>query len=195
MTERGTQEKPRGASVRGAVLLVALVAAAVMAASAAAAGTGKNPLSLVLQRADFPAKATWSAGRFPEFDKALAAVGLRGKSADYAAEIPLGSTGTLRVSGQVVVFEGAADARRWFARQKRDLVQSSRLGKTVRLPAYGDEQVAVAQLEPKADLRVRRGTVVWSVEVILRGSGYTSAQALVQLRAYATKLKRRVGSG
>ena len=195
MTERGTLEKPRGANMRSAVMLCALVAAAVMAASAAAAGTAKNPLSLVLQRADFPAKATWSADRFPLFDKALAAAGFRGKSADYAAEVRLGSAGTLRVSGQVVVFASADHARRWFVRQKRDLVQSLQLGKLVRLPAYGDEQVAVAQLEPKADLRVRKGTVVWSVEVILRGSTYTSAQALAQLRTYATKLKRRVGSG
>jgi hypothetical protein len=176
-------------------MLVAVLAATVMAASASGAGTAGDPLRIVLQRSDFPASAKWSADRYPMFDKALAAAGFQGKSADYAAEMPLRPTGTLRVSGQVVVLASTDHARRWFARQKRDLVQSVQLGKIVRLSAYGDEQVAVAQLEPKADLRVRKGSVVWSVEVILRGGSYTSVQAQAQLRTYATKLKRRVGSG
>jgi hypothetical protein len=169
--------------------------AVVLALPATAGSAANDPLRLALQRSDFPVRASWSANRFPMFDKALAAAGFRGRSADYAAEVPLGSTGTLRVSGQVVVLANVDHARRWFARQKRDLIQNLQLGKVVRLAPYGDEQVAVAQLEPKADVRVRKGSVVWSVEVILRGGTSTSAQAQAQLKTYAAKLKRRVGNG
>ena len=181
--------------MRLAMLAGAVVAAAVCATSALAGGVASDPLRLALQRSDFPAKATWSALRFPTFDKALAAEGFQGKSADYAAELPLGSKGTLRVSGQVVVLSSADQARRLFARDKRDVVQNLMLAKIVRLAAYRDEPVAVAHLSPRADLYVRKGAVVWSVEVILRGGTYTSAQALAYLKTYAAKLKRRVGRG
>lgn len=181
--------------MRLTAVLASFVAAVAIAVPAIAGTMASDPLRIALQRSDFPANAQWSADRYPMFDKALGAAGFKGKSADYAAEIPMGSTGTLRVSGQVVVFASVDHARRWFARSKRDAVQNLQLGKIVRLTAYGDEQVAIAQLDPAAALRVRKGAVVWSVEVILRGGIYTSAQAQAQLKTYAAKLKRRVGRG
>ena len=45
-------------------------------------------------------------------------------------------------------------------------------------------------------IRVRKGAVVWRVEIKWGGvERFTRAQALAELQAYATKLKRRVGAG
>ena len=71
------------------------------------------------------------------------------------------------------------------------------MAKVVRLPAYGDEQSAFVQSVPgtRADLRVRKGAVVWRVEVKWGGvERFTRAQALGKLQTYAAKLKRRVGA-
>jgi hypothetical protein len=59
----------------------------------------QDPLRLVLQRSDFPAKTNWRAARYPSVDKTLAAAGFKARSADYTAGIPRGSTETLFVSG------------------------------------------------------------------------------------------------
>jgi hypothetical protein len=183
--------------MRVATTLVALVTAAVCAVSASAGDAAKNPLGLVLQRSDFPAKTQWRAARYPSIDKSLAAAGFQAKSADYSAEVPLGSTETLHVRGRVVVLASAAQARRMFTQYKRDLVLDLKMAKVVRLPAYGDEQSAFAETQSaRADVRVRAGAIVWRVEIILGGTEkYTPAQALAQLKTYATKLKRRVGRG
>lgn len=178
--------------------LVALATAALCAVPASAGGAGKDPLSLVPVRSDFPAKTRWSAARSPSIDKSLAAAGLRARSADYSAEIPRGSTDTLHVRGRVVVLADAAQARRLFAQYKRDLALDLKVAKVVRLQAYGDEQSAFTQTNPgvRADLRVRKGAVVWRVEVVWGGvEKLTPAQALAELKTYAMKLKRRVGRG
>ena len=182
--------------MRLTAMLASFVAVVACAVPATAGNAANDPLRLVLQRSDFPAKATWSAVHFPTYDKQRAAEGFQGKWVNYAAEVPLGSGETLRVSGQVVKLTSAGQARRLFAQSKREVVQNLQLAKVVRLAAYGDEQLAVVHLDPRADLYVRKGAVFWSVEVILRGTGTsTSAKAQAQLKTYATKLKRRVGSG
>jgi hypothetical protein len=184
--------------MRRATLVGAVVATAICATSALAGGVANDPLRLVLQRSDFPAKTRWSAARYPSVDKTLAAAGLQGKTADYSAEVPLGSTETLHVSGRVVVLASADQARRLFAQYKRDLALDLKLARIVRLPAYGDDQSAFTQAEPgaRADVRVRTGATVWRVQIILAGTEkYTPAQALAQLKTYAAKLKGRVGRG
>jgi hypothetical protein len=179
-------------------VVVGAVVATVCATSALAGGVANDLLRLVLQRSDFPAKTRWSAARYPSVDKTLATAGLQGKSVDYSAEVPLGSTETLHVRGRVVVLASADQARRMFAQYKGDVALNLKLARIVRLPAYGDDQSAFTQAEPgvRADLRVRRGAIVWRVEIILAGTEkYTPAQALAQLKTYAAKLKRRVGRG
>ena len=188
----------KGDPLRLAVVVGAVVAAALSATSALAVGVASDPLRLVLQRPDFPAKTRWSAARYPSVDKALAAAGLEGKSADYRGEVPLRSTETLHVSGRVVVLASADQARRLFAQYKRDNALDLKLARVVRLPAYGDEQSAFIQTDPgvRADLRVRKGAVVWRIEIIPAGTEtYTTAYALAQLKTYAGKLKQRVGGG
>lgn len=184
--------------MRPATTLVALVTAVVCAASASAASSVKDPLSLVLQRSDFPAKTRYTAARYPSIEKALAEAGYQAKAADYLAEVPRGSTETLFVSGRVMVLSSPAEARRLFAQYKQDLALQLKLARLVRLRAYGDEQSAFAQTKPgtRADLRVRKGAVVWRVEIKWGGvETFTRAQALAELQTYATKLKRRVGAG
>jgi hypothetical protein len=184
--------------MRLAVVVGAVAAAAIWATSALAGGVANDPLRLVLQRSDFPAKTRWSAARSLSIDKTLAAVGLQGKSADYSAEVPLGSTETLHVRGRVVVLATADQARRMFAQYKGDVALNLKLARIVRLPAYGDEQSAFTQAKPgaRADIRARKGAVVWRVEIIPAGTEkYTPAQALAYLKTYAAKLKRRVGRG
>ena len=74
---------------------VVLLAAVVCAAPASAGSSATNPLSLVLQRSNFPAKTRWTAARYPSIEKSLADAGFRAKAADYSAEIPRGSTDAL----------------------------------------------------------------------------------------------------
>lgn len=185
----------KGDAMRRAGLVGAVVTAAVCATTALAGSVANDPLRLVLQRSDFPAKTRWSAARYPTVDKALATAGFQAKTADYRGEVPLGSTETLHVRGRVTVLASTAQARRMFAAYKRDLALDQGLARVVRLPAYGDEQSAFTQAKPgaRADIRVRTGAVVWRVEIIPAGTEqYTPAQALAYLKAYATKLKQRV---
>jgi hypothetical protein len=178
--------------------VLALTLAAVCAVSATAAGAAKDPLSLVLQRSDFPVKTKWRAARYPSVDKSLAAGGFKARSADYSAEIPRGSTETLFVGGRVIVLSNAGEARRLFAQFKRDIALDLELAKSVRLRAYGDVQSAFTQTSPgvRADLRVRKGATVWRVEVRWGGvEKLTIAQALTELKTYAAKLQQRIGTG
>jgi hypothetical protein len=183
---------------RSTTMVVALVVGCVLTASVSAAGTARDPLSLVLQRADFPAKTKLTSARNVASDKKMALIGLPSKSADYLAEVPLGETEALWVSGRVVVFASAAQARLMFSQYKRDLAVDLKLARTVRLPAFGAEQFAFLQTDPdiRAQLRVRLAAVLWSVEIKWAGTEtYTRAQALAELNTYAAKLKRRVGRG
>jgi len=183
--------------MRVTAALVVLLAAA-WAVSLSAGGAAKDPMGLVLQRSDFPANAHWKAARSPSIDQTLAAAGFQATSADYSAEIPRGSTDTLYVSGRVIVLANAAQARRLFAQYKNDLALTTKVAKIVKLAAYGDEQSAFTQAQPgtRADLRVRKGAVVWRVEVKWGGvEKLTPAQALTELKTYASNLKQRVGGG
>jgi hypothetical protein len=172
--------------------------ATVCAVSASPSGAARDPMRLVFQRSDFPAKAHFKAVRSPSVDKTLAAAGLEATSVDYSAEIPHGKTDTLYVSGRVIVLANATQARSLFAQYKGDLALTMKVARIVELPAYGDEQSAFTQAQPgtRADLRVRTGAIVWRVEVKWGGvEKLTPAQALMELKTYAAKLEQRVGSG
>jgi len=176
-------------------MLVAVVAAVVCAVPAAAGSNAQDPLNLVLQRADFPAKSTWSRLRLPTMERSYSRVGLQARVGGYYAEIARGSTELTLVSGDVSVFAGAAQARRAFSSFK---LHPAYL-KPVRVPSYGDEQVALIQTSatgPRVELRVRRGVVIWRLAVVGSGTeSLTKAQVLTTLNAYAPKQKRRIGSG
>jgi hypothetical protein len=185
------------AFMRISASLVALLAI-VCAVSTSAGAAAKDPMKLVFQRSDFPPNAHWKAVRSPSVDKTLAAAGFEATSVDYSAEIPHGNTDTLYVSGRVIALANARQARSLFAQYKGDLALTTRVAKVVELPAYGDEQSAFTQAQPgtRADLRVRKGAIVWRVDVKWGGvEKLTPTKALGELKTYAAKLKQRVGSG
>lgn len=182
--------------MRLATMLVALLAAAVCAVSALAGGVANDPMRLVLQRSDFPARTRWTGSRDAALERSLANAGVEGKAARYLTYIPRGGTEELLVSGLVITLSSVTEARRVFGSYKSPFPAPAR--DVVRLPvSYGDDQVAIATGDPaRADLRVRKGAVVWRLEIKWAGTDrFTRAQALAELRTYAPKQKRRVGGG
>jgi hypothetical protein len=179
-------------------MLVALVVAAVFATVPASAGSlASDPMSLVLQRSDVPAKAVWRSARDRTIEKTLAAAGIQGRAAYSSAEVDRGRTETLLVSSLVIVLPDAGKARQVFASYKI-LPPGLRPADVVRLPAYGDDQYAIfpKQRGLRTDLRVLRGSAIWRVQISWAGAEpFTRAQMLAELKTYATKLKRRVGRG
>ena len=173
------------------IIVVLTATAVVVTGSALAASAASDPLSLVLQRSDLPAKAKYASGRLPTVEKALAAAGITGAVAFHHSTLPLSSTRYETVSGVVIVLKSAGDARRVYRLTKADLAPKP--GSVVRLAAYGDEQVATwTQSVSKAEILVRKGSVVWQLEVDPEG---TKSQVLGKLETYAVKQKRRIGNG
>ena len=187
----------RRLSARAAVIAAIATAAVILAGAALAAEAARDPLRLVLQRVDMPAGAKWTNGRMPaSFARGLAAQGLRGRAAFHSTQIPLGTARYKAVDGLVVVVADAAQGRRAFRLFREDL--APRAQDTVRLPSYGDQQLATVTTRPtvKAEVLVRKGAVVWQLEVATGGTAVmTRAQALGELKKYATKQKRRIGRG
>jgi hypothetical protein len=179
--------------MRRPVVLALLAAVAALAAGTALASSGaKDPLALVLQRSDMPAKAKYTNGRLPTVEKAMAAGGITARAAFHHSTIQKGATRADSVSGIVITLNGAADARRVYRLTKEDLAPKP--GSIVRLPAYGDEQVAWwTPSVSKAELLVRKGSTVWQLEV--NPEAFTKSQTVAQLQVYGAKQKRRVGNG
>jgi hypothetical protein len=164
----------------------------VVAGIASGATAAKDPLRLVLQRSDMPAKAKYTNGRLPTVEKGLAGVGISGDAAFHHSNIQRRATRTDMVSGLVVVVGSAADARRTYRLFKDDLAPKP--PSIVRLPRYGDDQVAWwTPSVSKAELLVRKSSVVWQLEV--NPDPGTKAQTIAQLNAYAVKQRRRIGTG
>lgn len=159
-----------------------------MAGALAVAAT-KDPLRIVLQRSDMPATAKYTTGRLPAMDKGLRAAGIIGETAFHYSDIRRSATRSDQVSGFVVVLESASQARRAYRLFKDDL--EPKPGSVVRLPAYGDEQFAFwTESVSKAQLLVRKGSIVWQLEV--NPDPGTKAQTIAQLKGYAVKQKRRI---
>jgi hypothetical protein len=178
--------------MRARTVVVLVTTVLVLAGSALAASAAADPLRLVLQRSDLPAKGTYVNGRLPRIDKALAASGITSSTAFYAHTLQLNSTSHEMISGLVIVLKSAGEARKVYRLTKADLTPEP--GGVVRLPAYGDEQVASwTPGVSKADLLVRQGSVVWQLEV--DPERLSKLQVLGKLQSYAAKQKRRIGSG
>lgn len=184
--------------------LASAMAAAAVASSggnALAQGTGSaaDPSRLVLSRADFPASTKYTWARMPAaFARGFAALGVKANAAYYSAELSRsGSTKYESVQGLVVTTGSAAQAK---AAYRAIMAQIPRGSKSVlRLSAYGDEQIALYQspkVGSKAELLVRRNSVVWQVQV--SGEGLLvipKPKLLAELKKYAAKQKARVGTG
>ena len=172
------------------ILAVTLVAVG----AAGAASAAKDPLALVLQRADFPRATTWTSGRLPAgFGRPA---GVQGEAAFYSAELVVSAAKSEMIGGLVAVFGSQADARKFY-RIARETERRERGGRPVRLPSYGDEHGALLNPDPiGASIIVRKGPIVWQLSVGAAGVlVMTRAQVLAELKRYALKQKRRVGAG
>lgn len=162
----------------------AAVVAATMATTALAASSAKNPKTLVLQKSDFPAGARvinkYTAG------------GASGAGAGYYVTYRYKSgSKTRELASFVLVAKSSSLAGALFRELKTDIPRTKLV-----LPKYGDEQLAGFQGLDGGTLIVRRNTVVWSLKIEYDiDIGLTKPEAIAELKRYAPKQMKRVGSG
>jgi hypothetical protein len=185
--------------MKHAALMLSLAALLPAASAAAAGASAADPSRVVLSRADFPSSAKYTWARMPaSFARGFAALGVKAKAAYYAAELSRsGSTKYESVQGLVMTTGSAAQARAAYRAIMAQLPRGS--NSVLRLPSYGDEQIALYQspkVGSKAELLVRRNSVVWQVQV--SGEGLLvipKPKLLAELKKYAAKQTARVGRG
>jgi hypothetical protein len=164
----------------------AAVVAATMATTALAASAAKNPKTLVLQKSDFPAGARL-------IKKYSAGASSSGGAGYYATYQYKSGAKTRQLSSSALVFKGASLATTAFKYFKSDTIKTAT---KLTLPKYGDEQFATFLGLDGGELFVRKNTVVWSLKIEYDiDIGLTKAEALAELKRYAPKQMKRVGSG
>jgi hypothetical protein len=187
----------RGGTLRIATWALVLAVAAAMAGAALAGNAPQSPLALVLRPADFPTKADpVDAGPMPaSFARKLRGIRAVGRGAQYFASIPFGPERSQTVHGLVVTTPSVAEARKVFAWQKRTEMRPTGGASTLRLPRFGDEQVALTDGRTDSGrLLVRRATVVWRLEVAADGElSLPPARVRDELEKYGAKQRQRVG--
>jgi hypothetical protein len=165
--------------------LAALIA--MLAAAAALAAPPNKAEALALQKSDFPAGTVVRPG-----GGSATATG-----SSYAVTFQY-RTGTKpnELSAFVAVSPGRGVATAMF----RELKSEMGLGvPKLKLPPYGDEQVADFSPLGGSRLLVRKGSVVWALELqtfLTRGGRtheLTKAEAIAEYKRYAPKQQRRVG--
>ncbi|HEY1318092.1 MAG TPA: hypothetical protein VGF10_12790 [Gaiella sp.] len=190
----------RRAPVRGRkvhlVACAAGLAAAVAAATGLAANGPRNPLVLVLRPADFPAKADpVDSGPMPaSFARKLRNIRAVGRAAQYFANIPFGPERAQTVFGLVVTTPSVAEAKKVFAWQKRTEMRPAGGASPLRLPRYGDEQVALSSSETDSgSLLVRQAATVWRLDVAADGElALPPARVRDELVKYAAKQRGKL---
>lgn len=185
--------------MRSRTIIVIAVAVATLSSSVLAASAAQSPLALVLGKSEFPTGAKYTSGPMPTgFSQGLSALGVKAQGAYLSVQVATGTAKYRAIDSFVVTAASAAQARTAFTAFKEELTLSDT--SRIRLPSYGDEQLAVLQA-PKlgglgASLLVRRGRVVWQLEVGGGGLQVMSrATLLAELQKYAKKQKTRVGAG
>jgi hypothetical protein len=167
-------------NARTVLAAFAVLVAVAMVGTALAAGTAKDPKTLVLQKSDFPAGARLGqkgADKNPHVSSYY--VTFR-----YTA----GSKQFELISTASVMSRGLATSA--FREARSQLLQGYR---KISLPKYGDEQAAgLAREDNAGELWVRKGGTMWAISVL---GPITQADAVAQLKRYAPKQMRRVGSG
>jgi hypothetical protein len=173
----------RSGAVAGACLLVV---------SPAWAGPGRDPRHLVLARPDLPAGAK-SVPRHSGAAPALAWIAAPAKplfagSRHYQAAYRLAAKD---VYSTVFVFGSPAAARTAFAKLARSLPDVFR---RLRSPRLGDGQVTAYVVADGLEHRfvVRRGTVVWQLDVVDWNAG-SRAKSRAEALALARAQQARIG--
>jgi hypothetical protein len=178
-------------------LVLAVLLVGVSSGAALAANAPRSPLAVVLRPADFPAKADpVDAGPMPaSFARKLRGIRAVGRGAQYFASIPFGPERSQTVYGLVVTTPSVAEARKVFAWQKRTEMRASGGASALRLPRFGDEQVALARsARDTGSLLVRLATVVWRLEVAGDGQfSLSPSRVRDELEKYAAKQRAKLG--
>jgi hypothetical protein len=178
-------------------LVLAVLVVGVASGAAHAANAPRNPLAVVLRPSDFPAKADpVDAGAMPaSFARKLRGIRAVGRGAQYFASIPFGPERSQTVYGLLVTTPSVAEARKVFAWQKRTEMRATGGASALRLPRFGDEQVALARTASDAgSLLVRRATVVWRLEVAADGElSLSPSRVRDELEKYAAKQREKLG--
>jgi hypothetical protein len=160
----------------------AAIIAATMTTTALAASDAKNRKAMVLQKSDLPAGARL-VDKFGEDPRDVYQVIWQYTSGGKQFALDSGAA-ILSPRLTTTLF------REW--RRSSGLQRYSK----ITLPKYGDEQVAVfARENNEAELFVRKGRVLWILAVSRTGAALTKAEAIAQLKLYAPKQMKRVGSG
>jgi hypothetical protein len=170
--------------LRSLASALAFVVAATGAAAALAAPPNKAK-ALALQKSDFPPSTlARNAG-------GTVSAGGSGYGVTYLYRTA-GKPNELSVS--VAVFGSRAVARQMYAESKSEVGSATA---RLKLPRYGDEQVADFSPLGGSRLIVRTGSVVWVLELqtIVGSRELTKAEALAEYRRYAPKQKRRIEAG
>ena len=175
----------------------------VAASSALAAVAGKDPKTLALRPADFPANAERSSER----STPSAQLPTGGKGAAYTTTFifPRGQKREI-VAMLLISVKGESQARALYgAVARQDRQENQQVGhRALQLPAFGNEQQAtllgnVGVEETSAHIWVRTRSVVWRLDVstdaVAKDYGFSKAQSIAELTKYARKLKSRIGSG
>jgi hypothetical protein len=168
---------------------VAAVIAAVFATTAIAAGAPNKAKTLVLQKSDFPPGTVARDGQ----GSASSAGSGYGITFNYRTA---GNPNEL--SASVVVLKARSLAVQTFRDYRSDM---SSIVPKLTLPRYGDEQVANFSFIGGSQLIVRKGSVVWVLELqtfLTRGGQtheLTKAEAIAEYKRYAPKQQRRIGNG
>ena len=190
--------------MRTTTLLLALVMGAVCAVSAVAASVAKDPMGLVLRKADFPAGTTFEAddGDYTQFRYRLEAGGVSFESATFQGISYSSAKGSLHVTGTVFVTPTVAQARKGFTlmKSRREFFWAS-TERPLSVPSFGDQQYVLH--DPAAgegiwiaNLVVRKRATLWALRVLHeRRPAISKAEFLASMRTYAHKQRARVGGG
>lgn len=176
-----------------AAITISLIALVVVGGTIAAPRT-PAPASLVLRGSDFPKGTQYTSGDIPsKVTGALKKVGIQARGVYFGATIPFGSGKSETVSGAVYTIANSSQAKKAYALFKRE----NGGGATLRLPAYGDEQIVQSKPGSEiANMTVRRNRVVWQLSVeSLSLLNLSQAQLTAEMKRYAAKQKSRVGAG
>jgi hypothetical protein len=178
-------------------LLLAVVFAAAVGAARAAEPAG-DPMKIVLQEHDLPAKADYSSLSLPARTvKGLASIGVRATGATFHASLPVSSTKALSYDGVLFVTGSMAQAAKLYALSVREARKRPNKTTALRLPRYGDTQFARSFVDASTvELLVRTKSVVWTLQI--GGTGLlvrSEAELTAELRKYAARQARRVGAG
>jgi hypothetical protein len=193
------------AANRASAFVAAVVA--IVAGTAHAASAGKDPMTLILRQGDLPRGAIYEADDDDNMavEEAIADRDIAVDEASYWGSTYSKAKGSVAVTGVVFVAGNIGAAKKVFpiAKKRRDVFWKN-AGPTTApvVPRFGDQQHA--RISPpdagtgigSVELIVRKKSIVWLLNVnIERRPARSKAELLGELKTYARKQQRRIGTG